>query len=172
LVTYTVSFGACVMPLDGLTAWMPGDGSALERITDRQAIWTGTETYAAGEVAQAFSVGNGNVVSLPFQQAGPFTLQAWVRTANRLQPEFTGIISTGVASQNATSLQIELDGFGNYRLNAGDSELSWLIGPATDFFQHVAVTLDGTTIAVYLNGQLVQSDAWTGSPGLGFQILN
>jgi hypothetical protein len=87
-------------------------------------------------------------------------------------PEFTGVLSTGGSGQNATSLQIELDGSGNYRLNAGDGTFSWLLGPALDFFQHVSVTFDGSTIAAYLNGQLVQSDVWTGSPGLGFHVLN
>ena len=142
------------------------------RVTDAAAIWTGVETYAAGKVAQGFSVGNGNYVSLPFEQAGPFTVQAWVRAPDRLLPEFTGVLSTGGSAQSATSLQIELDGTGNYRLNAGDGAVSWLIGPALDFFQHVALTFDGSTLTAYLNGQLVQSEVWAGSPGLGFHVLN
>ena len=136
------------------------------------AIWTGVETYAAGKVGQGFSVGNGNHVSLPFEQVGAFTVQAWVRAPDRLLPEFTGVLSTGGSAQSATSFQIELDGTGNYRLNVGDGALSWLIGPALDFFQHVAVTFDGSTLTAYLNGQLVQSEVWAGSPGLGFHVLN
>jgi hypothetical protein len=83
-------------------------------------------------------------------------------------------LSTSQPGQpTATSLQIELDG-DNYWLRAGDGDIVWLIGPATDFFQHVAVTFDAAAamLAVYLNGQLVQSDVWTGSPDLGFQVLN
>ena len=171
LVTFMVSLGVCVTPLGGMTAWLPGDGSSTELVTHAQSIWSGAEIYTAGEVAQAFAVADGSFVSLPFQQTGPFTLQTWVRTPDRLQPEFTGIVSTGLPAQLSTSLQIGLDGFGNYRLDVGDGEQSWLIGPATDFFQHIAVTFDGSTIAAYLNGQLVRSDAST-STGLGFQILN
>src|SRR5262249_18643849 len=171
LVTFTVSLGVCVAPFTGMTAWLPGDGGSTERISQWRGIWSGTETYTAGEVAQAFAFADGSFVSLPFQQTGPFTLQVWVRTPNRLQPEFTGIVSTGVPEQHSTSLQIDLDGLGNYRLDVGDGGQAWLIGPATDFFQHIAVTFDGSTIAAYLNGQLVQSDAST-SIGLGFQILN
>ena len=172
LVTYTVSLGVCVMPFPGLTAWLPGDGTATDRVSGTPGAWTGVETYAAGKVGQGFSVGNGNFVSLPLEQAGPFTLQAWLRTPDRLLPEFTGVLSTGGSAQSATSLQIELDGTGNYRLNAGDGDFSWLIGPALDSFQHVAVTFDGSTLSVYLNGQLVQSDVWAGSPGLGFHVVN
>ena len=172
VVTYTVSLGTCVTPFAGLTAWLPGDGTAIDRVSGTPGIWTGAETYAAGKVGQGFSVGNGNHVSLPFDQAGPFTLQAWLRAPDRLLPEFTGVLSTGGPGQSATSFQIELDGSGNYRLNAGDGALSWLIGPALDFFQHVAVTFDGSTLTTYLNGQLVQSDVWAGSPGLGFHVLN
>jgi hypothetical protein len=64
-----------------------------------------------------------------------------------------------------------LDGFGNYRLNAGSGDLLILNGQATDFFQHVAVTFDGTTIAAHLNGQLVESAPWPGPPDLGFTTL-
>ena len=172
VVTYTVSLGSCVAPYAGLTAWLPGDGSAVESVTGATAIWTGTEAYGPGKVAQAFSVGSGRYVSLPFEQVGAFTLQAWVRAPDRLLPEFTGVLSTGGPAQKATSLQIELDGTGNYRLNVGDGDLSLLIGPALDFFQHVAVTFDGSTLTAYLNGQLVQSEVWAGSPGLGFHVLN
>lgn len=149
---------------------MAGDGGATDEITGSSAIWTGAEAYGTGKVGQAFSVGTGTV-SLPFQQIGPFTLQAWVRTPERLQPEFTGLLATGAAGPMATSLQLELDGNGNYRLQLGANETSWLIGPATDFFQHAAVTFDGTTMAAYLNGRLVQSDTWIGSSGLGFDVL-
>jgi hypothetical protein len=172
LVTYTVSLGTCVTPFAGLTAWLPGEGSPIDRVSGTAGIWTGVANYGAGKVVQGFSVGNGSAVSLPFEQVGSFTLQAWLRTPDRMLREFTGVLSTGGSGQNAASLQIELDGSGNYRLNVGDGTFSWLLGPAFDFFQHVSVTFDGSTIAAYLNGQLVQRDVWTGSPGLGFHVLN
>ena len=170
-VAYTVSFGTAVPPFAGLTAWLPGDGAATDEVTGTDATWTGTPAYATGKVAQAFAVAAGNAVTLPFTQTGPFTLQAWVRTPNRLQPEFAGIVSSGGPGQAASTFQLELDGFGNYRLNAGSGDLSILIGPATDVFQHLAVTFDGATIVTYLNGQIVESAAWFGSPDLGFTTL-
>ena len=170
-VAYTVSFGTAVPPFPGLTAWLAGDGTARDEVTGTEAGSTGTPTYSAGKVAQAFSVRPGNAVALPLTQPGPFTLQAWVRTPNRLQPEFTGILSSGGSGQAATTFQLELDGFGNYRLNAGNGDLSILIGPATDFFQHLAVTFDGATLVAYLNGQIVESAGWLGSPDLGFTTL-
>jgi hypothetical protein len=172
VVSYTVSLGACVPAFDGITAWLPGDRSTEELVTGTQAIWTGPDAYVDGRVGQGFSVGTGRSISLPFQQAGPFTLQAWVQTPDRLQPESSGILSTGTTNEAATSLQLELDGNGNYQWNVGDRQLAVLIGPATGAFQHLAMTYDGSTIATYLNGQLVETDLWIGSPGLGFHILN
>jgi alpha-tubulin suppressor-like RCC1 family protein len=171
LAIYNVSLGACVAPMAGLTAWLPGDGSAADRISGAPAAWTGSEEYVAAAAANGFSFSDGSHASLPLDQAGPFTIQAWVRTPQRLDPEFTGVISTGGPGQNDTSLQLELDGAGNYRLNLGDVDVA-LIGPALDTFQHIAVTFDGVTVSVYVNGQLIQSNLWTGSPAFGFHVLN
>ncbi|PYR68953.1 MAG: hypothetical protein DMF88_07630 [Acidobacteria bacterium] len=169
-VTYAVSLGSPLSPIAGLSAWLPGDGSARDLVSGTQAAWSGSEAYAAGKAAQAFSLDGMSTVSLPLAQPGPFTLQSWIRVPNRLQPEFTGIISSGAPGQSADTFQLELDGSGNLRLNVGNNDLSVLIGPAADFFQHVAVTFDGTWISVYLNGQLVERDMWT--PALGFHVLN
>jgi alpha-tubulin suppressor-like RCC1 family protein len=168
-VTYSVSLGTSVTPFAGLSAWLPGNGSARDVVSGIEASWSGAEAYGVGKVAQRFALDGAGHASLPFSQPGPFALQAWVRAPDRLRQEFTGIISTGGSGQRAASLQIELDGSGNYRLNAGDSDLSWLIGPATDFFQHIAVTFDGVSVSVYLNGELVQRDTWNGPADLGFQ---
>ena len=170
-VTFAVSLGSCVPPFEGATVWLPGDGTAAERITHTFAAWTGTPAYAAGRVGQGFAVTPGNSVSLPLQHTGAFTLQAWVATPNEMQPEGTGIVSTGGTGDLATSWQLDLDGVGNYRLTTGNATLSLFIGPARSVFQHVAVTFDGTLITTYLNGQIVESAAWPGSAGLGFQIL-
>jgi hypothetical protein len=172
-VRYAISLGNCVPPLLGLAAWLPGDGTAEDLITHTSATWTGTPAYAAGRAGQGFAVSPGNDVSLPLQQAGAFALEAWVSTPSSMQPEGTGIVSTGGAGQLATSFQIELDGLGNYRLTAGDAELSMLIGPARNILDHVAVTFDMTTLMIttYLNGQMVDQQTWLGAPGLGFDTL-
>ena len=120
----------------------------------------------------AFSFSGGSHVTLPFTQAGGFTVQAWVRAQNRLLPASTGIISTGGPGQEATSAQLELDGAGNYQVNAGNGDLSLFVGPATDSFHHVAITFDGITISTFFDGQLVQSESWIGSPDPGIQALN
>jgi hypothetical protein len=174
-VTYTVTLGACVLPLDGLVAWLPGDGTADELVAGALASWTGIGAYAPGIAAEAFAFANGSSLSLPLQQTGSFTVQGWVRTLIRLQPESTGIMSTSEPGHPVgASLQIELDGLGNYRLSVGNNDLSWLIGPATGAFQHLAVTVDATalTIGVYLDGQLVQSDVWPEASNLGIQTLS
>ncbi|PYR19514.1 MAG: hypothetical protein DMF98_24625, partial [Acidobacteria bacterium] len=62
VVSYAVSLDACVTPFPGLTAWLPGDGNSLDEIRATQAVWTGTEAYAPGQVAQAFSFSGGSHV--------------------------------------------------------------------------------------------------------------
>ena len=121
--------------------------------------------YATGRVGQAFEVSPGNSVSLALEQTGALTLQAWVSTPNAMQPEGTAIVSTGAAGSLSTSLQLELDGLGNYRLNVGNGELLLFIGPARSIRDHVAVTFDATTmlLTTYLNGQVVDQQTWIGS---------
>ena len=162
---YGVSLGSCVAPFEGATAWLPGDGTAEDRITRTSAVWTGTPTYAMGRVGQAFAVSPGNSVSLALEQTGSLTLQAWVSTSNAMQQEGTAIVSAGAASPLSTSLQLELDGLGNYRLNVGNGGLLLFIGPARSIRDHVAATFDATTMLMttYLNGQVVDQQTWIGS---------
>jgi len=172
VVVYSVSSGTPIAPIAGLTAWLAGDGSAADEISSRIGTWTGTPAYAPGKVGQAFSVSAGNTVSFPLAQPGPFSIQAWVKTSNPKQPYGSGVLSTGGPGQQPTSAQIELDGAGNYELNAGNGDLVLFIGPASDSFHHVAVTYDGSTVVTYFDGQPVLGDVWLGSPDLGILALN
>ena len=172
IVAYNVSYGTTASPIAGVTAWLAGDGSAADELSFNVGTWTGTPTYAAGKVAQAFSVGGGNTVSFPIVQPGAFTLQAWVKTPSPVQPDGSGVLSTGASGQQSTTAQIELDGAGNYQLNAGNGDLVLFIGPATNHFHHVAVTFDGSMITTYFDGQPMLSDVWLGSPDLGVLALN
>jgi len=56
--------GLVVLLLLPLAAWLPGDGTARDEVTGTEATWTGAPAYAAGKVAQAFSVRPGNAVAL------------------------------------------------------------------------------------------------------------
>ena len=123
LVLYSVSLGTAIEPFAGLTAWLPGDGTPADAVTADAGGVDGNGDVHAGKVAEAFSVGGGNALSFAFVQPGPFTLQAWVRTPDRLQPWSTGVLSTGGPGQESATLQLELDGAGNYVLNAGNSDL-------------------------------------------------
>ena len=169
-VRYAVSLGKTVRPFDGLIAWLPGDGDGEETVTGTQATWNGTEAYTAGRVADAFAVAGGSHVSLPLEHARPVHATSVGPRRGSVAAEIHGRALDRLGSERLT--EIELDGSGNYRLNAGYSDASWLLGPATDYFQHIAVTFDGENLATFLNGERLQSDYWTGALELGFQILN
>jgi uncharacterized repeat protein (TIGR03803 family) len=172
-VTYVVSLGSCVTPFPNMTAWLPGDGAATDELGG-SSTWVGAARYEAGRVRKAFSFGSGSYVTLPLVQPASFTLQGWVRTTNRMLAPGTGIVSTGVAGQEAVSAQIELDGAGNYQVVVGNYDLVLFIGPATPSFQHIAVTYDQATgiVMTYLNGAPTDLEFWMGSADLGIKVLN
>ena len=86
--------------------------SLAKRVEDRyqsaQAMRTDIERYLAGRPVQATVPPSPSetMVRSGGPQTGPFTLQAWVGTSNRLQPEFTGVVSTGLPAQNAADTDI------------------------------------------------------------------
>ncbi|PYS23626.1 MAG: hypothetical protein DMF72_08740 [Acidobacteria bacterium] len=164
----------CADPPSGMTSWWPGDGKAI----DVQGVYNGIQrngaTFATGKVGQAFSFdGVDDYVKLPdnffpYPTSGTgttaFTFDAWFKTAT------AGVI---IGQQNSDpftnagsfvpGLYVGTDG----KLRA---EMFWngSVTPITsaatvndNVFHHVAVTYDGTTEILYLDGANVGSSAHT-----------
>jgi hypothetical protein len=94
IVTYAVSLGACVVPVD-IAAWLAGDGNPTDEISASAGTWTGTEAYGAGMVRQAFVFdGNSSMTFAPGQSPAPFTIELWVQTSDRLQPTGTPVLTS------------------------------------------------------------------------------
>ncbi len=76
----------CTEPPAGLTAWWPGEGSAVDLVGDWHGTLVGDTAFAAGEVGEAFSFdGSGDYVEVADTDAGvlssdPFTVAFWMNS--------------------------------------------------------------------------------------------
>jgi hypothetical protein len=167
-----------VTPPSGLVGWWPGDGNANDIVGVNNGTWQGSATFTAGLVDQGFDLnGVDQSVSAALSVSGPFTVEFWAKAGSTGQAEFTSVFSSKNASTGTTlegSFQIELDGSGQYRLDAGNADLFLSIGAASSAeFQHIAVTYDGSTVSTYLDGAIRSSGAWLpATPGpLGIDLV-
>jgi hypothetical protein len=159
----------------GLQEWYRGEGNAVDSQSGVNGTVVGGVTYAAGEVGQAFSFdGSTGYVQLPanfllYPISGtatpPLSFETWFRTSaggvilgQQPSPAF-GAISGGwipavyVGTDGHLYAQMFWGGAANPVVSPGvvnDNQ-----------FHHVAVTYDGTTESVYLDGVAIGTRALT-----------
>ena len=164
----------CETPPSGLTSWWPGDGKAI----DVQGVYNGIlrngATFATGKVGQAFSFdGVDDFVKLPdnffpYPTSGTsttaFTCDAWFKTAT------TGVILGQQVTDPFTNPGSYVPGLyvgTDHKLHASifyGNNTNTLTSSANvddNVFHHVAVTYDGTTQTLYLDGANAGSRAHT-----------
>jgi Concanavalin A-like lectin/glucanases superfamily len=157
----------CTPPPSGMVAWYAGEGNTNDSLGTNNGTPQNGTAFAAGKVGQAFSLNGANqFVSLPANfisypaigtGAQPISVDAWFQTVTG------GVIlgQQGLATPPAApsgavpAIYVGTDGFLYV-------ELFWKgsVAPISSFptkvnngvFHHVAVTYDGVTEAVYLDG--------------------
>jgi hypothetical protein len=173
-----VTPAACIAPPSGMTSWYTGDGTANDFLGSNNGTLQNGAGFAGGEVGQAFSLDSTKqqFVSLPsnvfpYPATGatstqPVSVDAWFSTTTG------GVIlgQQGVApppnspSGYVPAIYVGTDGYLYAELfwNGGVHQIS--SGPPANNlpvndrkFHFVAVTYDGTTEAVYLDGALLGS---------------
>ena len=149
---------------EGMVSWWTADGHAKDMVGGNDGALTGDATFAEGMVGEAFSLdGDGDFVVVPSSSSlnptDQITLDAWVKP--------TAFNSQGRIVQKG-------DSDSQYRLyyNNGSGNVFFIIadvgtildgGSLTlDEWQHVAGTYDGTSMAVYVNGELRASVSASG----------
>jgi hypothetical protein len=165
LTTPFVAQADCVPKPDGLVAWWPGDGTAMDVVGTNHGTLQGGATYVAGKVGQAFSFdGVNSYVQLPlnlfpYPTSGtgnaPFSFELWFATSAG------GVI---LGQQNTApftpptgaipAVYIGTDGkLYSQMFWKGSVDPTVSATPVNDGgFHHAAVTYDGANEVVFLDG--------------------
>lgn len=173
----------CVQPPANMVAWYPGDGNANDIQGSNHGTLQNGATFASGMVAQAFSFDgvDDEVTVNSFSPGNTVTLDAWLNPST-LTGGFSDAGLPGVTRRTAAG---GLSSFADWSIGLYGGKLGALYRPAgggiavlqsnivvqTGNWYHVALTLDGTTARLYVNGALQASgatDSYSVSPD--FQI--
>lgn len=156
----------CTPPPANMIGWWPGEGDGTDIQGGNSVSFSGSGTFAAGEVGQAFSFDGsgyataGNPDSLRLTGTA-VSIDAWVNPASNGSTVF-------IAGKTASS-------FNDYVLFLNNGILEGGIKTAgvehfiadytlpTNTWTHVALTYDGTTLKIFANGVIVASDSVSGN---------
>jgi hypothetical protein len=162
----------------GAIGWWPGENSPEDRFGDLSGVVNGTVGYAAGQVGQAFSFnGNNGYVALPdnlfpiptfLGRSGgsrPFSFDLWFKTASGgvILGQQNGAVYTDPAGW-INAIYVGTDGKLRAHMFGGASTITSVGTVNNNVFRHVAVTYDGATQRLYLDGALVGSTTYTQQP--------
>jgi hypothetical protein len=168
--TLTVNAIPCTAAASGLISWLPGNGNASDLLGSNNATMQGGATFAAGKVGQAFNFTNAanassgqyaNVatpVGLPVGNAAR-TIELWFRTATNLSASpNAALIQYGAPTIEQTfGLVTTATAPGKLYFNGGGDDLAGTTTLQPNTWYHAAVTYDGATVRLYLNGTLESS---------------
>ncbi len=163
----------CFPPPANMTSWWGGDNNALDMVGTNHGTLVNGATYTAGKVNQAFSLdGTDDYVnvahdaSLSFAPSAPMSFETWVYRTSTLHTQHIFAKRTGCAAFN---YQLALDTNGGTGLLFGGSNFTiTTTGGTSDLplntWTHIAGTSDGTTLKLFINGQLAASGTGTLGP--------
>lgn len=164
---------ACTSTAAGQLARWPGDGTTTEVAHRRDGVLQGGATFRAGEVGQAFSLdGVDDTVTVPdardWTLDGDFTIDTWV-DFDALTGADAFIGHDEAAGGHPKWLLWRKDtGMLSFHINDGsvpDDAVSHAWTPNTGQWYHVAVTRQGSTFTLYVDGaQVAQSTDTTAIP--------
>jgi hypothetical protein len=161
----------CVAPPSGMVAWYPAEANANDIKGGNNGTPRVSTTYAAGKVGQAFqfSTFNGsastqvNVADSPsLRLTNGLTIDAWINPNAPGVADNPILVKGNLSSANSQPYSILFVNAG-----ASDNRIIFRVGNASTFdsvvsnsnillntYTHVAVTYDGTTMSIYVNGSL------------------
>ncbi|MGC8991428.1 MAG: LamG-like jellyroll fold domain-containing protein, partial [Verrucomicrobiia bacterium] len=151
----------CLPQPAGLVSWWPGNANPEDIVGPNDAAAMGGLGYADGMVAQAFNLDGSSAFAQVATPAGlplgnaPRTLALWFKTSRNLASDTESALFQYGSDANGQMFGLitsanapgRLYFFGYNRDVAGNTPL------APDTWYHAAVTYDGTTVTLFLNGQ-------------------
>lgn len=176
----------------GETLYMPFDGDYFDLVNIAPATKVGSPGFA-GESIQGLNAYAGaadGYLTLPTTGivGGEFTAVFWYKV--NASPDRAGILVAGpVDAANPTAQNNRTSGFRLFRENAGGKQRfklnvgtgageAWFDGgaaadlPADAGWAHIAFTISQTSASVYINGQVVSTNTFTGINWTGVDILS
>jgi uncharacterized repeat protein (TIGR01451 family) len=178
----TISVGTCLASPWGLVGWWPGDGNTNDIQGGNNGTLQTGATFDTGEVGQAFKFnGASGAVIIPNSSSidiiGDLTIEAWINPASSARG-YIVVKGDGNDFVNAYSLRYGGNNDQSLLLSVADGST----GTQASYFQtvagvvpvgtfsHVAVVIQGTTAAMYVNGVQV-SGQYENSGGTGASQL-
>jgi N-acetylneuraminic acid mutarotase len=166
---FTPTLPACIAPPSNMVGWWPGDGNASDLIAGNNGTILGATSFATGEVGQGFalSAATGDGVTIPGKpaynvNAPGFTADFWMKGdqnqmggATLLEKSHGWVDGTGWAFQ----VGFTSGSGGPIGFWIGDGTAAWpgvgsSVGVLDGNFHHIAGTWDGSTIQLYVDGEL------------------
>jgi YVTN family beta-propeller protein len=152
---------------NGPVSWWRGEDNAADSIGSNDGTWQGIPAYGPGVFGNALVLnGVDNQVNIPdspslnFVPTSPMSLSFWFKrgddstTANLIGKR------NGCGS-GEIHYQVAIDPTNRLHLNSGGQIVSFNTIPPAGAWNHAAVSFDGGTVSLYLNGELVNSAAIT-----------
>ncbi len=155
---------ACLPVPSGLVSWWPGDGDATDRAGGNVGTLQNGASFGIGTVGQGFGFNGAGFVSIPSAanlNLSALTLDAWISMDSLLSTADFVIVSKGITSSSENyGLYVRPSGTGTADLlfewfNGGFRQVQSSGSVLTaGVFHHVAVTVDGTNVTFYVDGQV------------------
>ena len=165
-------YNAGTPPPANMISWWPADGHFNDIIGPNNLSTVGFPSFDIGKVGQAFGLGDGmssvRAIGSVGLQVQNFTVDAWIKRYSSTVISYSPPGNSGlVVTQGGEGFNFGLHNDGSLFLYGGGSpeEVAPIGLSVTDsnFFHHVAVTKNGTTLTFYVDGVGVEASPFTGT---------
>lgn len=167
--TYSFVVENPILATQGLAAWWPGEGAVGDIIGGFHGSLKNGATYGDGKVGRAFSFdGVDDYLEVTGSSAmnlgGDLTIEGWIKPAN--VSGFATIIGKRSADASSIAYQLYLtNGQLSFDSTLGNMlAFDFVDAPMTaNAWHHVAATLAGGQLSLYVDGSLLKTVAWSGA---------